>query len=172
MIEGKIITFLPEDKKKGTDGKGIYDYKINSSEIFYKSEFVQYVDENGKTTILKNRYGANGVVKKESKMIYIAAPYSHIDKDVINFRVKKVCEYSAELLKNKQSCISPITTGTGILAQTELPTDFEFWQHLSYDLIDVCGEIHVLMLDEWEESKGVKAEIEYATKKGLKIKYV
>ncbi len=105
-------------------------------------------------------------------MIYIAAPYSYKDKQVVEHRVKTVCEYSAKLLEGEISCISPITTGTGILLHADLPTDFEFWKRLSYDLLKVSDEVHILMLDGWEESIGVKAEIEFAMAFGKTIKYI
>lgn len=104
-------------------------------------------------------------------MIYIAAPYSHNDKSVVKQRVKMVCEYSADLLVNKKSCISPITVGTGILSEVSLPTDFEFWQNLSYDLLDICSEMHVLMIDGWKESIGVQAEIKRAILNKIPVKY-
>lgn len=105
-------------------------------------------------------------------MIDILAPYSHDDKKVVEHRVKTVCDYSAKLMKDGLSCISPITVGTGILTHADLPTDFEFWKKLSLDLLKVSDEVHVLMLDGWEESVGVKAEIEYAMAFGKTIKYI
>lgn len=105
-------------------------------------------------------------------MIYIAAPYSSDDKNIIIHRVKTVCRYSAELLSAKISCVSPITLGTGILTHAELPTDFEFWQHLSYDLLFLCDQMHVITLDGWESSIGVQNEINFAKKHKIPITYV
>lgn len=105
-------------------------------------------------------------------MIYIAAPYSDDDKAVVEYRVKKVCEYSAKLLTEGISCISPITTGTGILTQVKLPTDFAFWSKLSYDLLDVCTELHILMLPGWEKSIGVDGEVHHAAARQMKITYI
>lgn len=105
-------------------------------------------------------------------MIYIAAPYSSNDKEVVIHRVKTVCKYSAELLSAKISCVSPITLGTGILTHAKLPTDFEFWQHLSYDLLSLCDQMHVIMLKGWDTSKGVQAEIKFAKEKQIPTLYV
>lgn len=105
-------------------------------------------------------------------MIYIAAPYSAKDKEIVKQRVKKVCEYSADLLTKRISCISPITLGTGILTEANLPTDFEFWQHLSYDLLKLCDTLHVLKLEGWDESIGVQAEIKYAIENNISIEYI
>ena len=105
-------------------------------------------------------------------MIYIAAPYSDSDQTVVDNRVKRVCEYSGGLLKNGQSCVSALTVGVSILQHTNLPTDFSFCKKLSFDLIDVCDEIHVLMLDGWDNSIGVDGEVNYGIKKGIKIKHI
>ncbi len=105
-------------------------------------------------------------------MIYVASPYSHPDKDVVEYRVKTVSQYSAKLLIDKQPSISPITVGTTILKYTDLPSDFEFWQQFSYDLLSVCTEIHILMLDGWRESIGVQAEIAYAEEHNITITYI
>lgn len=105
-------------------------------------------------------------------MIYIASPYSDPDKEVVKFRTSVVCKYSAKLLKKKMSCVSPITMGTGIFQHATLPSDFEFWQHLSYDLLSICSELYVLKLAGWEESIGVQGEIEFAKKKNIPIHYI
>lgn len=105
-------------------------------------------------------------------MIYIAAPYSSKEKEVTIARVKKVCEYSADLLVKRISCVSPITLGTGIMSEAKLPTDFEFWQHLSYDLLELCKTMHVLKLDGWDESIGVLAEIKFALENNIEIVYI
>ncbi len=105
-------------------------------------------------------------------MIYIASPYSHKDKNVVEYRVKSVAQYSAKLLINKQPSISPITVGTTILKYANLPSDFEFWKQFSLDLLAVCTEIHVLMLDGWRESIGVLAEIEFAIENNIKLTYI
>ncbi len=105
-------------------------------------------------------------------MIYIASPYSHTDKEVVEYRVKTVAQYSAKLLINKQPSISPITVGTTILKYSDLPSDFAFWKQFSLDLLSVCTEIHVLTLDGWEESIGVHAEIKYAEEHNITITYI
>lgn len=50
--------------------------------------------------------------------------------------------------------------------------DFNFWQHISYEMLNVCNEMHVLMLDGWEESIGVIGEINHAKMKNIPIHYI
>jgi len=40
-----------------------YCLNFNSREFFQKSSIVMFVDDDGRTIILKNRYGSNGIVK-------------------------------------------------------------------------------------------------------------
>jgi hypothetical protein len=105
-------------------------------------------------------------------MIFISAPYSHPDKKVVEHRVKIVCEYSARLLQQRFSCVSPILVGTGILQYASLPTDYAFWKDLSLDLLSLCSHVRVLMLDGWESSIGVTDEIRYAELNEKHIMYV
>lgn len=105
-------------------------------------------------------------------MIFVSAPYSSKEKEVVESRIKAVSIYSGNLLKEGRSNISPLTLGTTILQHCDLPSDFEFWNKLSYDLLELCEEIHVLKLDGWRESIGVMGEIDFATKKNKKIKYI
>lgn len=105
-------------------------------------------------------------------MIFVTSPYSHVNKAIIHGRVAIVSEYMAKLLNQGISCISPIPLGTTILQFAKLPADFAFWKKLSFELIDISGELHVLMLDGWDTSEGVIAEIAYATEKKLKIIYL
>jgi len=102
-------------------------------------------------------------------MVFVSAPYSHPIKQVTDMRVRAVAKYCAELLKNGTSCLTPITAGTCILEHTKLPSDFEFWKKMSFDMLEVCNEMHVIMLEGWNESTGVAAEIEFAKSRNIPI---
>ena len=101
-------------------------------------------------------------------MIYLAAPYSHPDKAVVEERVKLVCQFAAYLMNEGMHNVSPITTGTGIFNHATLPSTFAFWESFSYALLEVCDTLFVLELPGWEESIGVTAEIAHAKAKGIK----
>jgi len=105
-------------------------------------------------------------------MIYIAAPYSDPDKEVVNRRVSLVCKYSALLLKKDLSNVSPILIGTSIFLHATLPSDFAFWQKMSYDLLSRCDALYVMKIDGWKDSIGVQAEISFAKQHNIKIEYV
>lgn len=104
-------------------------------------------------------------------MIYLASPYSHSDKTIVEKRVEIISKYAAKLLSKRMHCVSPILIGTTIFKYATLPSDFEFWQHLSYDLLKRCDMIIVLKLEGWQESIGVQAEINFAIKNNIKVEY-
>lgn len=105
-------------------------------------------------------------------MIYIASPYSDPDKSLVNYRVKVVCQYAAHLFKLGFTCTSPILVGTAIFQHAELPSDFEFWEKMSYDTLKRCDLLAVIKLPGWESSVGVQAEITFAKKNRIIIEHV
>jgi hypothetical protein len=105
-------------------------------------------------------------------MIYVASPYSHPDRNVRHTRYVQAQQYTAYLINSGEVAFSPIAHSHPIAAFFEMPTDFEFWQKQCLALLSVCDTMHVLMLDDWDISKGVKAEEESAESQGIEIWYV
>lgn len=105
-------------------------------------------------------------------MIFVAQPYYSTDNKVIAVRVEMNATYCGALLNMGMMCISPIVFGAKILDHVFLPGDFSFWDKISFALLERSTEMHVLTTQGWEESRGVKAEIERATELGIPIKYV
>ena len=102
------------------------------------------------------------------KKIYIAIPYSKVDKDHSFETANQVAAYYI-----RQGCCvySPITDGH-VLKRYGLPDDWEFWGKFDREFIKWCDEIVVCMINGWEQSTGVKAEIELARRLGKSIHYV
>lgn len=105
-------------------------------------------------------------------MIFVSTPYYHPDSVVVQDRVRILSHYCGKLLKEGKWNVSPITHGTTITKHIVLPMDFEFWQHISFEMINVCKEMHVLMMEGWKQSIGVIGEISHAKKKKIPIKYI
>lgn len=105
-------------------------------------------------------------------MIFVSVPYSHPDQLVVQDRVRILSHYCGKLLEEGKWNLSPVTHGTTISRHVKLPMDFNFWQHISYEMLKVCEEMHVLMLEGWEDSIGVLGEINYAKMNNIPIHYV
>ena len=105
---------------------------------------------------------------KGSIVIFVSAPYTSPDISTTEMRVQSVYKYIAFLAKQNQNATSPIILHP--IAKTNgLPTTFEFWNDYCFDLLKRCDSIHVLTLEGWKESTGVKAEIEFAKQNQIPV---
>lgn len=96
--------------------------------------------------------------------IYLAAPYTHPDPEIVKYRVDKINETAALLMSEGHIVFSPISHSHYIAVDNDLPTGFEFWQEMNHSFIDWCDVVYVLYLEGYAESKGVADEIEYCKK--------
>lgn len=68
--------------------------------------------------------------------------------------------------------VPPIAMSAAMADFCNFDTGFEEWVGDDLSHIDTCDELWVLVSDGVSQSIGVKAEIEYARKQGLTIKYI
>jgi hypothetical protein len=104
-------------------------------------------------------------------MIYLGSTYTHDDPAVQEWRFQAVCKAAAHFLKQGFHILSPIAHAHPI-AQYGLPTDWGFWAEYDEACIKTCEVMWILMLDGWEISRGVNAEIQIAKSLSIPIKYV
>lgn len=114
-------------------------------------------------------------------MIYLASPYSHPDKDVIDRRVRQVGYVTAKLIEQGMLVFSPIVHSHPIchhvnfVAVHDEHTDFapgNTWLDYDKGMIDKCDALWVLRLDGWEASRGIAAELVHAHATGKPVQYV
>ena len=103
-------------------------------------------------------------------MIYLASPYSHPHAIVRELRFHDACLATAQLLQAGHNVFSPILHGHPLAAHG-LPTDWSFWERFDRDHIQRCDNLVVLLLDGWQESVGVTAEIRIAAELGRSVGY-
>jgi nucleoside 2-deoxyribosyltransferase len=104
-------------------------------------------------------------------MIYLASPYSHPDLLVREARFAAACLATAELVRAGRPVFSPIVQSHP-LAQLGLPTDWSFWKRIDEACLRRCDAVFVLTIDGWQQSVGVRAEIEIATAQGKPVHYL
>lgn len=104
-------------------------------------------------------------------MIYLASPYSHRKPSVRTQRFHYACNATASLLHAGLNVFSPIVHGHPLAAHG-LPTDWFFWQAFDREQILRCTSVVVLMLDGWQESVGVQAELRIAAEASLPVQYM
>lgn len=107
----------------------------------------------------------------ELKLSYLAAPYSHPDKAVVEARIEKICRVDAKLMKAGIFTVSPLLKHFTI-HHADLPGDYKFWKDYSDTLLCTVDQMIVIMLDGWDESVGVAGEIKMAIALDIPVLYV
>ncbi len=108
-------------------------------------------------------------IKNHNSLVYLACPYSHKDKEVMQKRFKLVTRVAAELTKKYMWVFSPITHSNEMHLSTQLPHTWEFWAAIDIAFMNRCNELYVVTIDGWKESVGVTAEIQHALENDMKI---
>ena len=105
-------------------------------------------------------------------MIYLASPYSHDDPAVRLERFEAVCRFAAGLMRSGLVVFSPIAhTHPIAISEDGLPKGWEFWERFDREFLEAADSMVVLMLDGWEESVGVQAEILIAEELELPVEF-
>lgn len=105
-------------------------------------------------------------------MIYLAAPYTHHDDVVCDIRARMVTYAAAVLTECGLHVYSPLTHGHQLAANAELPTEYWYWQSQCEYHVNACERVAVLMLDGWDESIGVQAEVDIAQRMGKPVSFL
>jgi hypothetical protein len=93
-------------------------------------------------------------------LFYIAAPYTHTNPDVVQFRIRSVNAFCADLFAKGVHLFSPLSMCHPIAMSHNLPTDALYWHAYNRKMCNLCSHLVVLMLPGWQESLGVQCEID------------
>lgn len=89
--------------------------------------------------------------------IYLASPYADEDAAVRQARYRAVSIHVTYLLvEQKRAVFSPI------VHCHDLPTGTADWRWYNERMLEAALQLDILMLDGWEDSKGIEAEIAMA----------
>jgi len=103
---------------------------------------------------------------------YLASPYSHPSAVVREQRFQAACRAAAALMQQGRVVYSPIAHTHPIAVLCDLPKGWEYWRQYDEAFLAASSEVVVLMLDGWQESAGVQAEIEIAERDGKPVRYM
>jgi hypothetical protein len=107
------------------------------------------------------------------KRIYLCAPYTSPDPDVIKKRVELVNKKAAELMDGGYNVFSPISHSHPISEYTKADAlEHDFWLNQDLPFMEWCEEVWVYILDGWRESKGIKREITEAYNLFKPVRYI
>lgn len=104
-------------------------------------------------------------------MIYLASPYSHNDSTIREKRFDAVCEAAARMMCEGELVFTPIGHSHPI-SVFGTPKGWDFWGKFDCWFIKRCDKVVVLMLEGWETSVGVSAEIALANQFGKPVEYL
>lgn len=106
--------------------------------------------------------------------VYLASPYSHPEELVREGRFMLACQKAAEYISNGIAVFCPIAHTHHIADHMDETArmDFELWMEADLPLVHHAKEVHVLRLEGWEHSRGIRREIEYARERGIPISYI
>lgn len=102
---------------------------------------------------------------------YIGAPYSDPNPDIRAFRIKAVTQMTYNLFKQGRLVYSPLTHNVP-LDSLGILGDYLSWLDFDHGMLGRSDGLIVLQLPGWENSKGLKAEIDFATEHGLPIEKI
>lgn len=94
--------------------------------------------------------------------IYLASPYSDPDPAIVQRRYHLVLSATASLLRDCIWTYSPIVHCHELARLHSLPTDFAFWRDYNKAMLQKANAIALLDIPGWENSKGVKDELQIA----------
>lgn len=109
-------------------------------------------------------------------MIYLASPYSAVGDWTEDQKIKirerryrhtRACQAALFNLGYPVFCTIVHTHQTAKFH--DLPTDAKPWIAYNHHMIDLSRAVFVLKLHKWEESIGVKDEIDYATRQAIPL---
>ena len=104
-------------------------------------------------------------------MIYLAGPYTDKSTSMMEFRFEAFNRVAALLMTKGHIICSPVSMNHPMV-KYGLPVDWAFWEKFDTAFLEMCTAIYVLKLKGWENSKGLKAELEIAKGLGLKVTYL
>ena len=111
--------------------------------------------------------------------IYLASPYTHPIKKVEEDRWSRASAICAQIFATGEFFpYSPIAHSHCLLTEgmkhfnLDLNGNFEMWAEYDHAFMTKCDELWILTLEDWQDSKGVQAEIEIARKLHLPIHFV
>ena len=108
----------------------------------------------------------------ENILIYLAAPYTHKERAVMVERFEKINAVAAKLMAKNRYVFSPISHTHPIADAGTLPRGWSFWEGYDRTMLSRCNRLYVLMLDGWEDSTGVQAEIKIAVEYNIPTCYI
>lgn len=110
--------------------------------------------------------------KSKKKMEYLATPYTHKSRQVMDLRAVISDIIACELTNQGRLIYAPISSWHHVACKYTMPTDAKFWEELNLSFLARCEKLVVIMTPGWDISVGVADEINFAKKHDIEIEYL
>ena len=107
------------------------------------------------------------MAEKNPDLIYLAGPYSHPKREVREDRFFRLNVIAAWLMERGFHVFSPISHTHPIAIINHLPSEFKFWEQYDLLMLQHCTKLAVAQIPGWDQSEGVRREIELAAQIGI-----
>lgn len=96
-------------------------------------------------------------------MIYLASPYSDPDPAVVEKRYNQTRDFvHTTTLQKLEFIFSPIVYFHPGAVVAGSATDAKTWENINERILLYASKVFILTLTEWERSKGVRKELQWA----------
>lgn len=106
-----------------------------------------------------------------SKLIYLASPYTHPDPAVREQRYMAAVQATMKLLQSGMAVFCPVAYSHQFALQG-MGGEWDTWERFDRVMIERCDELWILEIPGWEESKGIKAELNLAREMGKVVRFL
>lgn len=114
-----------------------------------------------------------------SDLVYLASPYTSVKHTGLTAeieqagRFEEVSRMAGHLMAKGLKVFCPIAHSHPIALYSKLPpTDGDFWINQDLAVLQHCKRLLVYKMPGWEESRGVKMEIEFAERNNIPVEYL
>jgi hypothetical protein len=103
-------------------------------------------------------------------VVYLAAPYSHKDQSVREYRAKLIDYAMSLLVKLGIMVYSPISHCHSMVTRHDMDGGYDYWAEYNAAMIARCDAMYVLTIPGWADSVGVTEEIKFAKSIGMEVR--
>lgn len=110
-------------------------------------------------------------------LVYLASPYSVVGrypewqkKKIKQERFEKVCWAACKVMEMGHEVFCPIAHSHPIEIYGKTPSDEAFWLKQDFAILNHCDEMWIVTILGWEQSSGIKKEMQRARWHGIPVK--
>lgn len=108
------------------------------------------------------------------KNVYISLPYSHENNFVREYRFRQCVEHALTIALTGNNVISPVLAchpvyNAAKAAGISDKIPYEFWIQMSERAMAQADLIHLLKLEGWDQSTGVRHELNWAAEHNIQV---